>query len=224
MKRTTLIVLMGALVAFLALPSFTSTINQKTSAEKTQVVDQEKWSKNLANVLSAYEAETIATAKYAAYSEQARKEKRPEIALLFKAISKASEIHAKNHKAILDEEGIAIPVLEPTFQVKSTLENLRDAIAFEKEQVTNMYPRFVIDANLAQHQSSMKSMNMAFLTSYKHKALHEKAIDAMESYDIEPLATTYFVCPSCGNVYEHDVHPFCQFCETHYKNLIRIED
>lgn len=224
MKKTTLIILIGALVVFLTLPSFTSTAQQNSSVKKTQIEVKDHWSINLANVLRAYEEEVNASVKYAAYSEQAQKERNPEIALLFKAVSKASEIHANNHKAILNEEGIAIPVIEPNFKVKSTKENLKDAIAFENEQVTKTYPQFVIEANLAQHQTSKKSMNFAYLTSHKHKILQEKALDAMESYDTEPLPTSYFVCPTCGNINEHDVNPYCGFCETHYKNLIRIED
>lgn len=222
MKKGTLILLVGTLITFLTLPSFNSSTIGKVSTGTTQV-DRDHVSINLANVLRAYEEEVNASAKYTAYSEQASKELRPEIALLFKAMAKSSEIHANNHKAILDEEGIAIPVFEPIFKIKSTKENLKDAIALENEQVTRSYPQFIIEANLAQHHSSKKSMSFAYLTSHKHKALHEKALDAMESYDTEQLATTYFVCPTCGNVYEHDVNPFCEFCETHYKNLIRIE-
>ena len=215
---------MGAFVAFFALPSFTNITEQDITTKKTQqVVDQEHWATNLANVLTAYEAEINTSAKYEAYSKQAKKEGHSEIALLFKAISKASKIHANSHKAILEAEGIAIPFVEPIFNIKSTKENLKEAISIENDQITKIYSLFIIEANLAQNQLSKKSMNFAYMASHKHKALYEKALDAMENNDTKLLATTYFLCPNCGNIYEQNVNPACEFCETNHKNLIRIE-
>lgn len=222
MNKTSLIILLGALIAFIILPSNKSTAQQKKGTEKVQVAEPDHWTVNLANTLLAYNEESYASAKYAAYSEQAQNEGKYEIALLFTALSKASAIHAKNHKAILAEAGENIPEVKPKIKVNSTKENLRRALAYENEQITNMYPLFVIDANRAQHQPSQKSMNFAYLTSHKYKALIQKAIDAMESNDMELMASTYFLCPECGNLYEHEVHPFCQFCEEPINNYIRI--
>lgn len=224
MKKTSLIVVLGVLISFITLPSNTSTAQQNASAEKVQVTEPNYWAVNIANTLLAYKAETHASAKYAAYSDQARDEGYYEIALLFRALSKASAIHAKNHKAILKEAGETVQEIEPKFKVNSTKENLKRAIAYESEQVTYMYPLFVIDANRAQHIPSQKNMNFSYLNSHKFKALLQKGLDAMESNDMELLATTYFLCPNCGNIYEHDVHPFCQFCDQPYKDYIRITD
>lgn len=215
---------MGALITLFTLPSFTSTTEQKAASENKQAVVTGLESINLSNVLYAYEKEVNASAKYAAYSEQARQEGNYEIALLFKAISKASDIHAQNHKAVLEEAGELIPEVNPEFKVNSTRENLKRAIALEKEQVTNMYPHFIIDAVRANHHPAKKTMSYAYLNSHKHKVLFEKALNAMNSNDMELLATTYFVCPGCGNVYEHDVNPFCAFCERPYWDYIRISD
>lgn len=224
MKKTTLIVLMGALVAFFAFPSFTSTSEQKASSEKTKVVDPDTRAINLENTLTAYKADIAANSMYTAYSEKAKKEGHHEVALLFRAISKSTGIHAKNHMAILKNAGQSVPEVEPEFALKSTNENLKEAIALETYQVNKMYPQFVICANQAQNQPCHKNMCCAYLISKKHKVFLEKALEALENHNVDLLSEVYFVCPRCGNTYENNVHQFCQFCNTPYWKYTKISD
>ncbi|MBE0649717.1 MAG: hypothetical protein IH595_02640 [Bacteroidales bacterium] len=224
MKKTALIFLMGALVAIFTLPSFTSKMETGTSSAQDVVSDTNDKTINLENVLAAYKAEVTASAMYTAYSEKARAEKRYEIALMFRAISTATAIHAKNHRAVLEKAGLSVPEVKPEFTVRSTKENLQEAIDHETHQTKTLYPEFVINANKAQNNLSKSGMNYAYLTSYKHKDYLQKAIDAMESHDMGSLASVYFVCPNCGNIYEYDVHAFCQFSKTPYTKFIKISD
>lgn len=213
MKKITLIMLMGALVAFFALPSFTSQSQQKASSEEKTYASPSVLA-NLENLQNAYESEITASAKYAAYADKATEEGRHEIALLFKAVSKASGIHSENTKAVLKDAGQSVPVIEPEFTVNSTMENLRDAVFDENYETETMYPEYVIQANKARHQPSMRSLNFAYLTSQKHKVLFEKAVAAMKNYNLEPLASKYYVCATCGNIYENTAPSNCEISQT----------
>lgn len=65
------------------------------------------------NLQDALKGEATASAKYAAWSKAAAAEGFPQIALLFKAASTSENIHANNHKAVLQEMGIAIADIKP---------------------------------------------------------------------------------------------------------------
>ena len=217
--------LMGALVAFLALPSFTSKSEQKVSSKQTKVVDPDLTTLNLKNTLIAYTSEINANAEYDAYSDKAMREGRQEIALLFKAVSRSSGIQAQNYKTDLLKAGESVPNVKPEFTVKSTKENLKEAIAHETHQVSALYPEFIICANKANHQNIYKSMCCAYMISKKNKAIFEKSLDALEKCNMNLFSDIYFVCPKCGNIYyENTVHNSCPFCGTHYTSFIEISD
>ena len=89
------------------------------NADRQKVVDDLK---------TAFAGETTASAKYTAYAGKARSEGLPKIALLFEAASKAESIHAGNHKAALEQLGESAPDVTPKYDVKTTKENLKDAL------------------------------------------------------------------------------------------------
>jgi rubrerythrin len=154
------------------------------------------------NLQEAFKGETTASAKYAAYSQKAMAEGYPEIAMLFKAASASEGIHANNHKAVLVDAGQSVPAVTPAFTVKTTAENLKDAIAGESYEITTMYPAFLKDAQAAGHQLSQISLNYAYKTEQKHKALYEKALAALDGNTVKSLSMTYVICPTCGNTYD----------------------
>lgn len=98
---------------------------------------------NLANMQAAYKDEMTATAKYAAYLQQAVAKKLPQLALLYKIISVAETIHTGNHKAVLAEASQPVPVIKPEYEVQTTRENLQDDIKDEAYEAATMYPDFL---------------------------------------------------------------------------------
>ncbi|HKK43106.1 MAG TPA: hypothetical protein VJ963_11900, partial [Bacteroidales bacterium] len=46
------------------------------------------------------------------------------------------------------------------------------------------------------------SMNYAYQTEKKHKALYTKAIDALQTGSDKDLSSVYAVCGTCGNTYD----------------------
>ena len=86
-------------------PTEVTTNNTKTAESKIISVEEAK-AKTATNLQDAFNGESNATARYAAFSKKANEEGYKEIALLFKAASLAEKIHANNHKAVLEEMGV----------------------------------------------------------------------------------------------------------------------
>jgi rubrerythrin len=165
---------------------------------------------------------TTASAKYAAYSKKAEKEGYQQIALLFKAASTAEKIHASNHKSVLEESGTKVSPVTPEFTVKSTRENLQDAIKGETYEATTMYPEFLKVAEAAGNQMALISLNYAFRTEKKHRVMYENALAALEKNTVKSLPGTYFVCPTCGNTYDTAPAERCGICMTGSEKFIKI--
>jgi rubrerythrin len=177
---------------------------------------------NFENMQAAFKGETNASAKYAAYSKKAETEGFHEIALLFKAASTSEKIHANNHKAVLEDGGQKIPEIKPEFTVKTTKENLQDAITGEGYEISTMYPEFITNANSAGNQLSLISLNYAYKTEKKHKPLYEQALAALENNTVKSLATVFYICPTCGNTYDNAAPKRCGISMTSAEKFIKI--
>jgi rubrerythrin len=216
MKRTSITIL-SAIAAVMLLQSFVSNSsnNESKNANETAL--------NYENMKEAFKGETTASAKYTAYSKKAEEEGYHEIALLFKAASASEKVHANNHRAVLREGDQQVPSITPEFTVKSTKENLKDAIAGETYEITTMYPEFIVNANKAGNQFSLISLNYAYKTEQKHKPLYEKALAALESNNVKSLPSVFYVCPTCGNTYDTKAPSRCGISMTGSEKFIKID-
>lgn len=178
--------------------------------------------KTTENLQAAFKGETTASAKYAAYSQKAEQEGYHEIAMLFKAASIAENIHANNHKAVLQESGVSVPEIKPAFTTASTKENLEDAIKGETYEATVMYPDFLKTASEADNQLALISLNYAYKTEKKHRILYEKALAALQSNTVKTLASVYYICPTCGNTYENSAPSRCGISMTSSEKFRKI--
>ena len=174
------------------------------------------------NLRTAFTGETTASAKYADYAKKAQEEGYTEIALLFKAASMSEKIHAANHKSVLEELGEKAPEVSPKFTVKTTKENLEDAIAGESYEITTMYPEFLSVAGQAGSQLALISLNYAYKTEQKHKPLYEKALAALQGNQVNTLPTQYFVCPTCGNTYDGTAPKRCGISMTGGERFVKV--
>lgn len=97
----------------------------------------------LENLQAAYNGESNAHAKYAAFAKKAEEEGYGAVASLFRAASRAEKIHAENHAEVIRSLG-AEPVADvKTPEVKTTAENLKAAIAGETFERDVMYPAYL---------------------------------------------------------------------------------
>ncbi len=216
-------------------PEITSvldSVNSKTIIEESKKVKGEKEvhdsAKGLASMKiieqmkDAYIGEITAKAKYAAYSKTAEKDGFHSIAILYKAVSFAESIHARNHKEVLQQVGAAVPAVVPEFVVKSTKENLHDDINGEADEATNIYPSYLKLASDASNDLAYTSIMYAMKTEKKHRIFFENALGDINSNMMKNLPSVYFVCPVCGNTYESFAPKLCDFSFTPKDKFIKI--
>jgi rubrerythrin len=178
--------------------------------------------KTVKNLQDAYVGESTASAKYAAFAKKAREEGYSRVAILFEAASKAESIHASNHKAVLKQLGGNVPKLNPKIEVKSTMENLKVALEGESYEISTMYPDFLKKAQEEKVQLALISLNYAYKTEIKHKALYKKAIEALKSGNEKSLPGVYSVCSTCGNTYDRKAPERCGISMTPKERFIKF--
>ncbi|MDQ1773031.1 hypothetical protein GQR60_19040 [Labilibaculum sp. A4] len=191
-------------------------------SKEKQIAPNEAKAKTMADLQDAFKGETTASAKYAAYSKKAEQEGNHNIALLFAAASKAEKVHANNHKSVIVELGGAVPNITPEFTVKTTGENLQDAIEGESYEVTTMYPDFLQDAANSKTQLAQISFNYAFEVEKKHQAMYRNALLALNNNTVNELPNVYYICPTCGNTYDQTPSERCGISMTGSEKFIKI--
>jgi rubrerythrin len=143
---------------------------------------------------SAFAGESQANRKYLAYAKKAEQDKLPYAAKIFRAAAEAETIHAHSHFRLLAG-------------VKSTPENLQDAIDGETYEFTKMYPEMLEDAKAADDSAAISGFHMANEAEKIHAELFKKAL-------ANPGQTPpkIFVCKICGHVAEGEAPEVCPIC------------
>jgi rubrerythrin len=225
MKKSAFVILLTAAIAVVALQSFTLKTTSKGETKMESVTPTtDAGATTFQNLQDAFKGESTASAKYEAYSKKAEEEGYHEIAMLFKAASVSEKIHANNHKGVLAQGSQKVPVITPEFTVKSTKENLKDAITGEGYEISTMYPEFLTNASTAKNQLAMLSLNYAYKTEKKHKPFYEKALAALETNTVKSLPSVYFVCPVCGNTYDAAVPDRCGISMTSGEKFLKVSN
>lgn len=172
--------------------------------------------KSIENLKYAFNGESTASAKYAAFAEKAKAEGFDTVAVMFIATSKAEAIHAANHKKVLEKLGVKIEGPElGKFDVLTTKENIADALKGETGEIESMYPGFIESANMEKATDAIKSFTWAIDTEKKHQSFYQKALDALNAGGENSLPAKWFVCPICGNTFDGgNVSMTCDFCMT----------
>jgi rubrerythrin len=177
------------------------------------------------NLKAAYNGESTASAKYAAFAEKAKSEGFDTIAVMFQATSKSEAIHAGNHLKVLEKLGVKITGPQiGAFSVLSTAENLTDAVKGETYEIEVMYPAFISVAEKEKSKDAVKSFTWAFDTEKKHQFFYKTALASVNGGVEKSLSAKWFVCPVCGNTYDQaSLTPKCDFCMTPKDKFIAFE-
>ncbi len=178
--------------------------------------------KTVENIKAAIKGETTASAKYAAYAKKAKEEGNSKVAILFEAASKAESIHANNHRAVLEQLDAKMDDFKPEYTVKTTKENLEDAIKGETYETSTMYPSFLKTAQSENVSLALISFNYAFQTEKKHQALYKNALEQLNNGKEKSLPSKYMVCSTCGNTYDGEAPARCGISMTPKERFITI--
>src|SRR6056297_1902967 len=114
------------------------------------------------NLRSAFGGESQAYQRYKVWGDKAEQDGYPNVALLFRAIAYAEEVHAGNHfTAHGNIEGDFLVASGAGFGLGSTAENLEGAIAGENFEIEQMYPTYHLVANDQDESDAVKSFHYA---------------------------------------------------------------
>ncbi len=164
------------------------------------------------NLINAFGGESMANMRYLHFANQAEQEGYPNVARLFIAIAHAEFIHAGDHYRELKHlEGGFVANSMGAFGPRDTVKNLGLAIAGETYEITEMYPTYIEVAKFQEETGAQKSFEWAYATEKMHKALFEKAKEAVESKKDVELGPVQ-VCQVCGYTLEGEVPDKCPIC------------
>jgi len=150
------------------------------------------------NVKDAYSGESQANRKYLAFSDKAAEEGFKNIATLFKAASEAEAIHARKLLKVLGAVGI-------------TQNNLKESIAGETHEFTEMYPGFIKVAEGEKKTDAILAFTHAMKAEQVHAKLYEKALALLQGGN-DMGREKVFLCPVCGNIELGKAPDKCPIC------------
>jgi len=156
---------------------------------------------------AALAGESQANRKYLAFAATAGKEGFTQVAKMFRAAAEAETVHAMNHLRAL--KGI-----------KSTRENLQEAIGGETHEFKSMYPEMIATARAEANKDALRTFEWANAVEQVHAKLYQGLLDNLgegkETY-------SYYVCPVCGYTAEKEAPDACPVCGTSGKMFKKVD-
>ena len=154
----------------------------------------------------AFAGESQANRKYLAFAKKADREGYPQAAKLFRAAAEAETVHAHTHLRTLKG-------------VKSTAENLKEAIAGETYEFKSMYPEMIETAKAAGDKAAERSFTFANEVEKIHAQLYQNALDNLENLE----EVDYYICSVCGYTCENEPPDVCPVCDAKARAFFKSE-
>ena len=166
----------------------------------------------LSNLLTAYDGESNAQARYLAFAKQADVEGYVAVASLFRAAAKAEGIHARNHADVIRQMGGTPKAEVKDPQVKTTAENLKAAVAGEEYERDVMYPEFLALAKAENNAAAVETLEYAGTAEGTHAKLYAEALRELSQW--KAPARTFYVCGECGYTVPEITFKKCPSCKS----------
>jgi rubrerythrin len=163
-------------------------------------------SKTEQNLMDAFAGESQANRKYLAFAKKAESEGYAQVAKLFRAAAEAETVHAHAHLRTLGG-------------IKSTAENLKEAIAGETHEFKSMYPEMIATATAEGDTKALRSFTYANDVEKIHAELYQKALDNLDSLE----KADYYVCGVCGYTCENEVPDVCPVCSSKSQVFFKVD-
>lgn len=157
------------------------------------------------NLKNAFAGESQANRKYLAFAKKAEEEGFKQVASLFRAAAEAETVHAHNHLRVMGG-------------VRSTKENIQEAIGGETFEFTKMYPQMIEEARKGGNKQAQQSFEFANKVEKIHAELYQKALNSLGKNE----AVDYYVCQVCGNTVENAAPDKCPICGASKSMFIKI--
>lgn len=147
---------------------------------------------------AAFNGESNASAKYKAFAEKADAEGLAQAASLFRAASRAEQIHAANHAEVIKSLGAEPKADVQPAKVGTTADNLKAAIEGESYERDTMYPGFIKNARDAKLTAAVRTLNLAKTAEAEHAKLYAAMLQGVSASEKPQAKVQYYVCPVCG--------------------------
>jgi len=157
------------------------------------------------DLMEAFAGESQANRKYLAFAAQADKEGFPQVAKLFRAAAAAETVHAHAH-------------LRAAGGIRTTAENLKEAMAGEIHEFKEMYPPMIEHAKAEGHKAAERSFTYANAVEAIHAKLYQQAAEMMDKLP----EIDYQVCSVCGYTCEGEAPDSCPVCKAAKKAFSKV--
>lgn len=147
------------------------------------------------NLKAAFAGESQANRTYLAFAQAAEEEGYPLVAKRFRVAAASETVHALNHFKTMGN-------------VRSTAENLKEAIGGENYEHITMYPDFMATADDEGNEDAKWTFNAANTAEKFHEKMFAEALEDLDSVSDKK----FFVCEVCGMTYEDEVPDKCVVC------------
>ncbi len=162
--------------------------------------------KTFQNLKDAFAGESQANRKYLAFAKKADKEGFKEAVKLFKAAAESETIHALSH-------------LKKMGDIKSTEENLKQAIKGETYEFEKMYPKMIQEAEEEGEENAKKGFEFANTVEKEHADLYKKVLENLGKNE----KVDYWICQGCGHVNLNEAPEVCPVCGAPKSMFKKIE-
>ncbi|BCG46136.1 Rubrerythrin-like protein DVU2318 [Citrifermentans bremense] len=150
------------------------------------------------NLAEAFAGESQANRKYLAFAKKAEADGLPQVAKLFRAAAHAETVHAHAH-------------LRAMGGIRSTVENLKEAVEGEGFEFQKMYPPFLEQARAEGDRAAENSFKFALAVEEVHHGLYQQALSAVEA-GADLAERPVYVCEVCGNTVYDAAPDKCEVC------------
>ncbi len=146
----------------------------------------------------AFAGESMAHMKYLIFADEAEKKGLKNLSNLFKAISYAEFVHARNHFRALKKLG-------------DTPDNIQSCIDGETFEIEEMYPVYNEVAKFQGEKEAQITTHGALEAEKIHAEMYKKALKLVnegKDYDADKI----FICSVCGYTVEDEAPEKCPVC------------
>ena len=166
------------------------------------------------NILNTFQIEERDKYLYRAFAEKAQAEGNHWVARLFRAVAMSEDIHAHSLMRALKETSRATNDLwaaggyDSKLVKDSTVENLKEAITFEKNKYSDLYPGMIKQAEDDGWDLARECFSYVDAVDHVHTSLFKNALKNID----KELSIDYYVCEACGNTIENKPSGACKVC------------
>lgn len=156
---------------------------------------------------SAFAGESQTNRRYLAFAAQADREGLAQVARLFRGAAESETVHALNYLKALKE-------------IRSTKENLEEALSVETKAYQKRYPEMMEVAREEGNREAETYFRYALESERSHARLFQKLLDTLGT---SQGSHAYLVCPGCGQTTEKPPPASCPLCGGEGKNYRKID-